>query len=158
MQMDADVQPIGEQEEMDNLEKYASAIEVCGICRDIVINRGVLDCCQHWFCYTCIDNWAAITNRCPLCKCEFQHITSTPVYDDTGASTEDEYPLTSGDDDWYSQGENSTLSFPSFYIDAEAVVCLDGGDCMIRSGIVAPEDDLTLDTSIACDSCDLWYL
>ncbi|KQK09510.1 hypothetical protein BRADI_2g48387v3 [Brachypodium distachyon] len=109
------------------------------------------------FCYTCIDNWAAITNRCPLCKCEFQHITSTPVYDDTGASTEDEYPLTSGDDDWYSQGENSTLSFPSFYIDAEAVVCLDGGDCMIRSGIVAPEDDLTLDTSIACDSCDLWY-
>ncbi|VAH79636.1 unnamed protein product [Triticum turgidum subsp. durum] len=140
-------------------ENYTSENEICGICRDIVIDRGVLDGCQHWFCYTCIDNWSAITNRCPLCKIEFQNITSTPVYDSTGTgdTIEDDYPLTSGDDDWYEPGESNTLSFPSYYIDAEAVVCLDGGDCIIRSGLVAAEDNSALDTSIACDSCDLWY-
>jgi hypothetical protein len=44
--------------------------------------------------------------------------------------------------------------FPHF----QAVICLDGDDCIIRSGLVAAEDDSTLDTSIACDSCDLWYI
>ncbi|KAI5000135.1 hypothetical protein ZWY2020_004724 [Hordeum vulgare] len=159
MQMDVDGQPSEAQEAM--LESYTSENEICGICRDIVIDRGVLDGCQHWFCYTCIDNWSAITNRCPLCKIEFQHITSTPVYDSTGTGdsieVEDDYPLTSGDDDWYEPGESNPLSFPSYYIDAEAVVCLDGGDCIIRSGLVASEDYSALDTSIACDSCDLWY-
>ncbi|KAM0905687.1 hypothetical protein ACQ4PT_017269 [Festuca glaucescens] len=157
MQMDVDGQPSELQGEVDDLENYMSENEICGICRDIVIDRGLLDGCQHWFCYTCIDNWSAITNRCPLCKVEFQHITSTPVYDSTGAGVEDNQPLASEDDDWYVQGESSTLSFPSYYIDAGAVICLDGDDCMIRSGLVAAEDDSTLDTSIACDSCDLWY-
>lgn len=23
--------------------------EKCGICMDIIIDRGVLDCCQHWY-------------------------------------------------------------------------------------------------------------
>lgn len=25
--------------------------ERCGICMDVVIDRGVLDCCQHWYAY-----------------------------------------------------------------------------------------------------------
>lgn len=45
-----------------------------------------------------------------------------------------------------------------FYCIFQAVVCLDDGDCKIRNGLVAAEDDSTLDTSIACDSCDKWYL
>lgn len=45
-----------------------------------------------------------------------------------------------------------------FYCILQAVVCLDDGDCKIRNGLVAAEDDSTLDTSIACDSCDKWYL
>lgn len=155
MQMDVDGQPSELQGEADDPENYTSENEICGICRDIVIDRGLLDGCQHWFCYTCIDNWSAIINRCPLCKVEFQHITSTPVYDSTGAGVEENQPLTSEDDDWYVPGESSTLSFPSYYIDANAVICLDGDDCIIRSGLVAAEDDSTLDTSIACDSCDL---
>lgn len=24
-------------------------VERCGICMDIVVDRGVLDCCQHWY-------------------------------------------------------------------------------------------------------------
>ncbi|KOM45696.1 hypothetical protein LR48_Vigan06g100200 [Vigna angularis] len=23
--------------------------ERCGVCMDVVIDRGVLDCCQHWY-------------------------------------------------------------------------------------------------------------
>lgn len=156
-EMDIDGESSKTLGQMEDLEKIPLENESCGICRDIVIDRGVLDCCSHWFCYTCIDNWSAITNRCPLCKSEFQHITCTPVYGTIGATDEDEYSLTSCDDDWYVQEESSTLSFPSYYIDAEAVVCLDDGDCKIRNGLVAAEDDSTLDTSIACDSCDKWY-
>jgi hypothetical protein len=122
--MDIDGETSGALGQMDDLllsdeENYAFENESCGICGDIIINRGVLDCCQHWFCYTCIDNWAAITNRCPICKIEFQHITHTSLYDTVEATAEDEYSLPSGDDDWFVEGESSALSFPSYYIDAD---------------------------------------
>lgn len=130
--------------------------ERCGICMDIVIDRGVLDCCQHWFCFVCIDNWASITNLCPLCQNEFQLITCVPVYDTIGGSKTDE-DSDSRDDDWRVEGNNNTLSFPSYYIDENAVTCLDGDGCKIRSGSVNYEENSTLYTSIACDSCDIWY-
>lgn len=40
----------------------------------------------------------------------------------------------------------------------QAVVCLDGDGCKIRSGFTTSEDELSVDTSIACDSCDIWYI
>ncbi|XP_068305155.1 uncharacterized protein At4g10930-like [Pyrus communis] len=116
-----------------------------------IIDRGVLDCCQHWF-----DNWATITNLCPLCQNEFQMITCVPIYDTIGSSKEDE-DSTYSDDDRCIEGKNNTLLFPSYYIDENAVTCLDGDGCKIRSGSVATEGDSNLDTSIACDSCELWY-
>ncbi|WCJ26532.1 RING/U-box protein [Euphorbia peplus] len=130
--------------------------ERCGICMDIIIDRGVLDCCQHWFCFDCIDNWATITNLCPLCQNEFQLITCVPVYDTVGNNQIDD-DSSSRDDEWSIEGNNNTLSFPSYYIDENAVICLDGDECKIRSGLVHIEDDSNLDTSIACDSCDIWY-
>ncbi|XP_075483507.1 LOW QUALITY PROTEIN: uncharacterized protein At4g10930 [Primulina tabacum] len=130
--------------------------ERCGICMDVIIDRGVLDCCQHWFCFACIDNWATITSLCPLCQNEFQLITCVPVYDTVGGYKTDEDTI-HRDDDWLIEGKNNTLSFPSYYIDENAVVCLDEDGCKIRSGSVAVEEDLDVDTSIACDSCDKWY-
>ncbi|RDX92038.1 hypothetical protein CR513_25890, partial [Mucuna pruriens] len=130
--------------------------ERCGICMDIVIDRGVLDCCQHWFCFVCIDNWATITNLCPLCQNEYQLITCVPVYDTIGNNkVEDDSFLR--DDDWSIEGKNNTLSFPSYYIDENAVVCLDGDGCKVRNGLATIEGGSDLDTSIACDSCDIWY-
>ncbi|KAF1872614.1 hypothetical protein Lal_00016450 [Lupinus albus] len=130
--------------------------ERCGICMDVVIDRGVLDCCQHWFCFVCIDNWATITNLCPLCQNEFQLITCVPVYDTIGSNkVEDESYFR--DDDWSIEGKSNTLSFPSYYIDENAVICLDGDGCKVRSGSASIEEDSGLDTSIACDSCDIWY-
>ncbi|KAK9072964.1 hypothetical protein SSX86_009400 [Deinandra increscens subsp. villosa] len=135
----------------------------CGICMDVVVDRGVLDCCQHWFCFTCIDNWASITNLCPLCQNEFQTITCVPVYDTIGSVETDEgssYIRDDDDDDddaWSVEGNNNTLSFPSYYIDENAVSCLEGDSCKIRSQSANIEEDPDVDTSIACDSCDLWY-
>lgn len=140
----------------DEVDYSAFENERCGICADVVIDRGVLDCCQHWFCFTCIDNWSTITTLCPLCKNEFQLITCLPVYDTIGNIKAEEH-LLSRDDDWSIQGENNTLSFPSYYIDEDAVICLDGDRCKIRSGVATAEEDLNFDTSIACDSCDIWY-
>ncbi|CAH9124890.1 unnamed protein product [Cuscuta epithymum] len=139
----------------ENFEEFSTfESERCGICMDVVIDRGVLDCCQHWFCFTCIDNWATITNLCPLCQIEFQLITCVPVFDTIGGNTSDD---DSRDDDWSIEGKNNTLSFPSYYIDENAVVCLDGDGCKVRTGSAGNEDDSNLDTSIACDSCDIWY-
>ncbi|RXH81053.1 hypothetical protein DVH24_004967 [Malus domestica] len=70
--------------------------EKCRICMNAIIDRGVLDCCQHWFCFSCIDNWATITNLCPLCQNEFQMITCVPVYDTIGSRKADEDSTYSG--------------------------------------------------------------
>ncbi|KAK7399097.1 hypothetical protein VNO78_10272 [Psophocarpus tetragonolobus] len=130
--------------------------ERCGICMDMVIDRGVLDCCQHWFCFVCIDNWATITNLCPLCQNEFQLITCVPVYDTIGNNKVEDDSFVR-DDDWSIEGKNNTLSFPSYYIDENAVICLDGDGCKVRNGLATIEGDSDIDTSIACDSCDIWY-
>ncbi|KHN45226.1 hypothetical protein glysoja_043543 [Glycine soja] len=61
------------------------------------------------------------------------------------------------DDDWSIEEKNNTLSFPSYYIDENAVICLDGDGCKVRNGLATIEGDSDLDTSIACDSCDIWY-
>ncbi|PIN20145.1 hypothetical protein CDL12_07161 [Handroanthus impetiginosus] len=141
----------------DNSEDYLNFEgERCGICMDVVIDRGVLDCCPHWFCFACIDNWATITSLCPLCQNEFQLITCVPVHDTVGGNKTDD-DINPRDDDWFIEGKNNTLSFPSYYIDENAVVCLDGDGCKIRSGSVSIEGDPDIDTSIACDSCDKWY-
>lgn len=136
--------------------------ERCGICMEEVIDRGVLDCCDHWFCFTCIDNWAIITNLCPLCKAQFEIITCLPVYDTIGGSNKQNNSCAVGgterDQNWYVYGKNNALSFPSYYIDEEAIVCLDGDGCRVRAGVTTKEEySSSLDTSVACDSCDLWY-
>ena len=33
-----------------------------------------LDSCIHIFCYSCIKDWADVTNECPLCKRRFNNI------------------------------------------------------------------------------------
>ncbi|KAF8085123.1 hypothetical protein N665_0679s0001, partial [Sinapis alba] len=130
--------------------------ERCGICMDIIVDRGLLDCCQHWFCFECIDNWSSIMNLCPLCQREFQLITCVPVNDSGESSKVDEVSL-SGDEDWCIEEETDALSSPSHYIDENAVICLDGDLCKIRNTFNYIGGDSNLDTSIACDSCDTWY-
>ncbi|KAF8084462.1 hypothetical protein N665_0716s0009 [Sinapis alba] len=61
---------------------------VCGIClseEDMRRLKGTLDCCSHYFCFTCIMEWSKVESRCPLCKQRFKTISkparSTPGVD-----------------------------------------------------------------------------
>ena len=40
----------------------------CVICMDTVTEAGVIECCEHVFCYDCILTWAKRTNLCPCCR------------------------------------------------------------------------------------------
>lgn len=55
--------------------------QVCGIClseEDKRRVRGTLNCCSHFFCFSCIMEWAKVESRCPLCKQRFQTISKPP--------------------------------------------------------------------------------
>ncbi|KAG7557381.1 Zinc finger RING-type [Arabidopsis suecica] len=164
MELDFDASNLVEDEaaEVEHNDMAGIEGERCGICMDIIIDRGVLDCCQHWFCFECIDNWSTIMNLCPLCQREFQLITCVPVYDSGESSKVDEVSL-SGDEDCCIEEETDAVSSPSHYIDEthyideNAVICLDGDLCKIRNTFSYIGGDSNLDTSIACDSCDTWY-
>lgn len=61
---------------------------ICGIClseEDMRRLKGTLDCCSHYFCFTCIMEWSKVESRCPLCKQRFRTISkparSTPGVD-----------------------------------------------------------------------------
>src|SRR5689334_7623335 len=43
---------------------------LCAICLDSIssVDRCELDVCLHTFCFTCIAQWARVSNTCPLCK------------------------------------------------------------------------------------------
>lgn len=52
--------------------------QVCGIClseEDKRRVRGTLNCCTHYFCFTCIMEWGKVESRCPLCKQRFKTIS-----------------------------------------------------------------------------------
>ncbi|CAM6112665.1 unnamed protein product [Calypogeia fissa] len=132
----------------------------CGICSTEVVNRGVLDCCNHWFCFSCIDDWATVTNLCPLCKARFRFITCLPVgYGDPDNPDNIGAGFAKRVDGSADEESNFAFSFPSYFIDEEAVVCLEGDACRVRAGMPSLEVEgaLAADTSVACDLCDCWY-
>ena len=36
------------------------AAQDCVVCLDVVVCRGVLSVCDHWFCFECIFEWAKV--------------------------------------------------------------------------------------------------
>jgi hypothetical protein len=50
MELDFDASNLVEDEAVEVEHNGMTEIEGerCGICMDIIIDRGVLDCCQHW--------------------------------------------------------------------------------------------------------------
>jgi len=57
----------------------ANELDECTICLDSIQIQGVLDCCQHDFCYDCIIKWSSNSNTCPLCKKRFHNVTKKQV-------------------------------------------------------------------------------
>ncbi|VVA93766.1 unnamed protein product [Arabis nemorensis] len=80
--------PVKKGEKKVELVKKDVMKNVCGIClseEDMRRLKGTLDCCSHYFCFTCIMEWSKVESRCPLCKQRFRTISkparSTPGVD-----------------------------------------------------------------------------
>ncbi|ESQ49497.1 hypothetical protein EUTSA_v10020032mg [Eutrema salsugineum] len=80
--------PVKKAEKKVELVKRDVMKNVCGIClseEDMRRLKGTLDCCSHYFCFTCIMEWSKVESRCPLCKQRFRTISkparSTPGVD-----------------------------------------------------------------------------
>ena len=46
----------------------------CVICLEEIEEMASIDCCNHCFDFGCIEQWAKVTNLCPLCKQAFRAI------------------------------------------------------------------------------------
>jgi hypothetical protein len=47
----------------------------CAICLSCIADESLCKiACQHYFCWSCLKDWADVTNSCPLCKREFLEI------------------------------------------------------------------------------------
>jgi len=55
--------------------RFMRRVPECGICGNRIHEQGLLNCCKHSFCLSCILRWAEIENSCPLCKARFSQVT-----------------------------------------------------------------------------------
>ncbi|CAG9333839.1 unnamed protein product [Blepharisma stoltei] len=55
----------------------------CLICMEPPRNSpcGLLDCGHNQFCFTCIETWSQITNKCPLCNLRFYSIKNLHTHE-----------------------------------------------------------------------------
>ncbi|KAK7258968.1 hypothetical protein RIF29_24561 [Crotalaria pallida] len=115
--------------------------QVCGIClteenkRKV---RGVLNCCTHYFCFTCIMEWAKVESRCPLCKQRFKTICK-PARSTASTNLREAVIQVPKRDQVYQPSEEEIRSFIDPYESVICSECHQGGD-----------DGLML----LCDICD----
>ncbi|KAE8675425.1 Detected protein of confused Function [Hibiscus syriacus] len=123
-------------------EKKAEVIKsVCGIClseEDKRRFRGTLNCCNHYFCFTCIMAWSKVESRCPLCKQRFETI-SKPTRSMAGVDLKEVVIQVPKCDQVYQPSEEELRSYLDPYENVFCSECHQGGD-----------DELML----LCDLCD----
>lgn len=114
---------------------------VCGIClsEDGKPSRGKLDCCDHYFCFACIMEWAKVESRCPMCKQRFRTISKSSKSGKGLRGTTIKIPVRN---QVYQPSEEEVMGFLDPYAN---IVCLDCNE--------AGDDDLLL----LCDRCDSAY-
>ncbi|KAJ0234238.1 F18 protein [Hirschfeldia incana] len=114
---------------------------VCGIClseEDMRRLKGTLDCCSHYFCFTCIMEWSKVESRCPLCKQRFTTI-SKPARSTLGVDLREVVISVPERDQVYQPTEEELRSYLDPY---ENIIC---SEC--HQG----EDDGLM---LLCDLCD----
>ncbi|KAK9041783.1 hypothetical protein V6N11_016873 [Hibiscus sabdariffa] len=123
-------------------EKKAEVIKpICGIClseEDKRRFRGTLNCCSHYFCFTCIMAWSKVESRCPLCKQRFETI-SKPTRATAGVDLREVVIQVPKRDQVYQPSEEELRSYLDPYENVFCAECHQGGD-----------DELML----LCDLCD----
>lgn len=61
------------------LSKKSTPPDDCGICFDPVKDRGLIQGCDHVFCYSCIRLWAERSSTCPQCKRDIKLIVKSDI-------------------------------------------------------------------------------
>ncbi|KAK9292964.1 hypothetical protein L1049_020946 [Liquidambar formosana] len=115
--------------------------QVCGICLSEEgkrIVQGTLNCCNHYFCFSCIMEWSKVESRCPLCKQRFVTI-SKPARLNTGIDLRNVVINVPERDQVYQPSEEEIRGFLDPYENVICTECHQGGD-----------DNLML----LCDLCD----
>ncbi|XP_068664215.1 uncharacterized protein [Aristolochia californica] len=123
------------------VEPQVDGKQVCGICLSeerIGIVRGTLNCCFHYFCFTCIMEWSKVESRCPLCKQRFVTI-SKEARSDIGISLRKSVIKVPRRDQVYRPSEEEIMTYLNPYENVLCIECQQGGD-----------DELML----LCDICD----
>eukprot|EP01018_Ginkgo_biloba_P022833 Gb_26794 [translate_table: standard] len=121
------------KDKVDEMEK-----DICAICLadDAIAARGKLDCCQHYFCFKCIIEWAKVESRCPTCKRRFNTIFRPYKTGDGARGRTVTVPLR---DQVYIPSEDDSIGISDSYADVFCTECNNTGD-----------DNLLL----LCDLCD----
>ncbi|KAI3810467.1 hypothetical protein L1987_20081 [Smallanthus sonchifolius] len=115
--------------------------QVCGVClseEQKRTMRGVLNCCRHYFCFSCIMEWSKVESRCPLCKQRFTTITKA-AKSDTGFDLRTVVIPVPECDQVYEPSEEELRGYLDPYESVICTECQNGGD-----------DALML----LCDICD----
>ncbi|XP_057860669.2 uncharacterized protein LOC131069319 isoform X2 [Cryptomeria japonica] len=114
---------------------------VCGICLsdEGKAIRGKLDCCDHYFCFACIMEWAKVESRCPMCKQRLSMISKSSISGKGLRGTAIKIPVR---DQVYQPSEEEVMGFLDPYADIVCLECHEAGD-----------DSLLL----LCDLCDSAY-
>ncbi|KAI4335863.1 hypothetical protein L6164_014467 [Bauhinia variegata] len=112
--------------------------KLCGICYSDngVSIRGEIDCCNHYFCFVCIMEWAKHESRCPICRQRFSTIRRPPKPGVFPSFRVVKVPVR---DQVYHHNGNVTTGPVDPYAQVQCCVCHGNGD-----------DSLLL----LCDLCD----
>jgi len=60
-------------------ESSSGRLPVCNICTEVVKQLGVMDCCDHVFCWSDISRWAQEQSTCPWCRKVFVSLSRIPL-------------------------------------------------------------------------------
>ncbi|XP_047311495.1 uncharacterized protein LOC124914911 [Impatiens glandulifera] len=122
---------------VDDVLKKEEGKQACGICFSEEGNkrkiRGTLNCCSHYFCFTCIFEWSKVESRCPMCKQRFNNISKPSSKSNAVVIQVPER------DQIYQPSEEEILSYLDPYENMICIECHQAGD-----------DALML----LCDLCD----
>ncbi|KAH8945265.1 hypothetical protein BDL97_12G032700 [Sphagnum fallax] len=112
--------------------------QICGIClTEEAVERGILDCCDHPFCFGCIMEWAKVESRCPMCKQRFVTIFR-PSLPGVPRSRPRTFRIPHRDQ-VYEPSEEEILNLTDPYLQTVCYECQEAGD----EGLL-----------LLCDGCD----
>ncbi|KVI06478.1 Zinc finger, FYVE/PHD-type [Cynara cardunculus var. scolymus] len=129
---------IEKEEDDDDDSLPEQQLGTCGVCllEEGMSLRGLIDSCEHYFCFVCIMEWAKVESRCPVCKRRFSTIRRPPK---DGLFFSERIVNVPVRDQVYSYNGNATIGPSDLYSQVKCSICS-----------LATDEELLL----LCDMCD----